>query len=75
MKQPEFGIFYGTSDKNGIWLETVQGLSSARERMGVIAATIPGQYFVFSAASHAILARIETFCKPESQRKSRGSAA
>ena len=73
MKEPTFEIFTGTSEKNGIWLETVEGLSDARARMEVIAANIPGQYFVFCTASHSILARIETFRRPDATFK-RGAA-
>jgi hypothetical protein len=76
MKEPTFDIFYGTSDKNAIWLEAVEGLSAARERMEEIAVARPGQCFLFSSGSHTILARTEIFRKvPESLPKGRGSAA
>ena len=65
MKEPTFDIFYGTSDKNAVWIEAVEGLSNARARMEEIAATHPGQYFVFSATSHSILVRTETFREAE----------
>jgi hypothetical protein len=61
MKEPSFDIFTGTSDKDAIWLEAVEGLSNARARMHEIAAQIPGQYFIFSPGDHQILARTETF--------------
>jgi hypothetical protein len=66
MKEPTFDIFTGTSDKNAIWLDTVNGLSNARARMYELAAQIPGQYFIFSGRTHSIVARIETFEKPDS---------
>ena len=61
MKEPTFDIFAGTSDKNAVWVEAVEGLSNARARMHEIAAVKPGAYFVFSAHDHSILARTETF--------------
>ena len=61
MKEPTFDIFEGTSDKNAVWVEAVEGLSNARARMHEVAAVKPGAYFVFSACDHTILARTETF--------------
>jgi hypothetical protein len=60
MKEPAFDIFTGTSEKNGVWLESVDGLSNARARMHDIAARIPGHYFVFSVGSRSVVAQIET---------------
>lgn len=56
----EFDIFKGTCDKDARWVEAVNGLAAARERMEAIAAQHPGQYFVFGQRSHAILARTDT---------------
>jgi hypothetical protein len=60
VKEPTFDIFSGASDKDALWVEAVEGWSQAGERMEEIAAEKPGKYFLFSAASHSILARIET---------------
>lgn len=68
MKEPFFDIFKGPSEKNAVWIEAVEGLSNARERMEQIAAENPGEYFLFSTSSHSILARIETLKKPASGR-------
>jgi hypothetical protein len=73
MNEPIFDIFMGTLDKNPMWLEAVEGLSNARERMERIAAAIPGPYFIFSQATHSILARTETLKEPE--RRSKGNVA
>lgn len=54
--EPSFDIFKGFPDRDAIWIERVPGLAAARERMGQIAARDPGQYFVFSPASHDVLA-------------------
>lgn len=56
----EFDIFTGTSNTDARWVEAAPGLAAARERMEAIAYTLPGQYFVFSQRTHAILARIDT---------------
>ena len=72
--EPRFDIFSGQIDKNALWIETVEGLSNARERMEQIAAEKPGQYFIFSSLSHAVLAQIETFTH-SSNSKSKGTFA
>ncbi len=52
-------------DKEAMWVETVNGLSSARERMETIAMLKPGNYFVFSRTDHSILAKMTIQEKPE----------
>ena len=66
MREPCFDIFSGAPDKTPVWIETVYGLSNARERMAAIAARKPGAYFVFSIVSQA---------KPQSVPKSKSNAA
>lgn len=73
-REPRFDIFSGQIDKNALWIETVEGLSSARERMEQIAAEKPGQYFIFSPLNHAVLAQIETFAS-HSNSKAKGTFA
>lgn len=75
MSQPTFDIFSGTTDRDAMWMEAVDGLASARERMEEIARTRPGRYFVFAQRSCAILARIDTRKRLESLRKDRESGA
>jgi hypothetical protein len=60
MPEPMFDIFAGAPDKDALWLEAVDGLSSARRRMEEIAKANPGRYFVFAVRGHAVLAQIET---------------
>jgi hypothetical protein len=55
-----FDIFRGTTKADGIWLESVEGLSHSTERMHKIAAERPGQYFVFASHDQSIRARTET---------------
>jgi hypothetical protein len=55
-----FDIFRGTTRANGIWLESVEGLSNSKDRMHKIAAQKPGCYFVFASHDQSIRARTET---------------
>jgi hypothetical protein len=55
-----FDIFRGTNDRDAAWIEVVEGLSGARQRMEEIAAAKPGQYFVFDPQRHSVVARIDT---------------
>lgn len=54
---PSFDIFVGESDSDAKWLETVEGLGAAVDRMDSIALEKPGLYFVFNRSTHEILAR------------------
>ena len=54
---PVFDIFKGFSDKNAMWVERVSGLAAAQERMGKIAAEVPGPYFIFDLMNHTVLAK------------------
>lgn len=76
MAEPTFDIFRGTSDKDAMWVDAVDGLSSARDRMDQIAADQPGQYFVFATRSRAILARTDTrkMLETPAGKKIRGAA-
>jgi hypothetical protein len=56
-----FDIFSGAPEEHGLWVEAVEGLSKARQRMGQIAAQNPGKYFLFSGGSQSILAQIQSF--------------
>ena len=58
---PFFEIFRGHSgDRDAAWLESVQGLSAAEERMKEIASESPGAYFVFSISDRLALASVDT---------------
>ena len=74
-REPKFDIFSGRIDKNALWIESVEGLSNARERMEQIATEKPGQYFIFSSMSHSVLAQIETFARIHEPSRARGSVA
>jgi hypothetical protein len=56
---PTFDIFSGRpGDKHAIWLEKVEGLGDAYDRMKALAAENPGPYFIFHIEGHQILASI-----------------
>jgi len=66
---PTFDIFSGYfGAKNAMWIEAVEGLGNAADRMRVFAAEKPGAYFVFCAATRQVLATIDTTPKLESKR-------
>jgi hypothetical protein len=71
-EESKFDIFSGQID-NAMWLESVEGLSKARDRMRQIAAQNPGRYFIFSPASNKVLAEMETLTAETS--KAKGTAA
>jgi DNA-binding NarL/FixJ family response regulator len=75
LKVPVFDIFAGTVDKDAVWVETVAGLSSARERMEAIAAEKPGHYFVFSRRDHSVLALSKIDATQESPPKCKTGVA
>ena|ERR1700722_9843751 len=56
-----FEIFALKSNQTAVFLESVAGLSAARERMGQIAANAAGRYLLVSSANRAVIARTETF--------------
>jgi hypothetical protein len=62
MTAPMFDIFCGRSpeDRNVRWLEAVEGLQKACERMDVLAAAKPGHYFVMCLADKEVLAFVDT---------------
>jgi hypothetical protein len=64
VNETTFDIFSGAPEEHGEFVEAIEGLSSARERMVQIAAQKPGKYFLFSGSSQSILARMQTFTKP-----------
>ncbi len=58
---PSFDIFRGRfGDKDVVWVEAVEGMAAARQRMEHFASQAPGPYFVFSSFSHMVLAALDT---------------
>jgi hypothetical protein len=60
MQVPTYDIFSGLRDKNAIWVESVEGLGAAYERMKETAAKTPGRYFIFYTGTHTVLASIDS---------------
>jgi hypothetical protein len=60
MKVPQYDIFSGRVDRDAMWLETVDGLGAAVERMKEYAKQSPGCYFVFCTNTHSAIASIDT---------------
>jgi hypothetical protein len=56
-----FEIFALKSNQTAVFLESVSGLSTARERMDQIAANSAGRYLLVSSGSRIVIARTETF--------------
>jgi hypothetical protein len=65
MRMLTFDIFSGELEKDARWLEAVQGLASAKERMKQIAAERPGKYFIFCVADRAVLGSMDTLANSE----------
>ena len=65
MRNLTFDIFSGELEKDPSWLEAVQGLASAKERMKQIAEERPGKYFIFCVADRSVLESIDTLANSE----------
>ena len=55
MDDSAFDIFRKTSDKNAVWVETVQGLWQAKKRLISLNSIAPGTYLVFDAAAEKFI--------------------
>ena len=67
---PTYDIFAGRyGDTDARWIEPVEGLGCAYERMKEIAAKEPGPYFLFDPSSHRVLASVDTtaYQKPKAK--------
>lgn len=63
MSEETLDTFSGAPEENVWWVEAVEGLASARQRMGRIAAEKPGKYLLFSDTDPSILVQVETFTR------------
>ena len=64
MSGTTYDLFKGSSQENAIWIEAVEGLEAATERMNHLAAKDTSEYFLFQAGS--IVASVK-HPKPPSQ--------
>jgi len=60
MRVSQLHIFSGFRDKNALWLESVERLAAANERMKQLAGEEPGPYFVFSTDTSNVVASVDT---------------
>ena len=60
MKTPAYDIFSGSTPQDAMWLEAVEGLGAACEKMKEYAKKSPGPYFVLCQNTHMVLAHINT---------------
>ena len=61
---PTYDIFAGQFGFTEVlWIESVEGLGNAQERMEKIAWDRPGPYFVFCTRTHQMLAAVDTSAK------------
>jgi hypothetical protein len=68
---PTYDIFAGRyGDTGAPWIEPVEGLGCAYERMKEIAAKERGPYFVFDAHSRKVLASVDTTARESDAAKS-----
>lgn len=56
----EYDIFSGHDDGNAIWVDAVDGLAAAADRMNQLAREKPGPYFVLCTTKYKILTSIDT---------------
>ena len=55
-----FDIFLGSGEHDALWLECVEGLDAAIERMHDIASKRPGMYFVLNIRDRFVVAKADT---------------
>ncbi len=54
-----FDIFAGSPGEYAVWKESVSGIQGAKERMGEIAAAVPGAYFIFHGGSRRVVSVLD----------------
>lgn len=65
---PSFDLFYGQyGQEDAAWIETIEGLGNAADRMLQLANEKPGPYFLFHAPSHQLLGSVDTTPKAKSK--------
>jgi hypothetical protein len=67
MLAPTFEIFRGSLNSGALWIESVEGLEAATQRMYQLSVNRPGRYFVFDYQKQKVVASIDTSPKPKSE--------
>ena len=60
MTVPQYDIFSGSGQNDALWLECIEGLDAARDRMYEIAAQRPGMYYVLNLQARLLVAKTDT---------------
>jgi len=60
MPNRTYDIFSGRQLDDALWLEAVQGLEAAQNRMQQLAQLKPGPYFLFSPDSQVIVSTLDS---------------
>jgi hypothetical protein len=60
MSAPLYDIFSGHPNEDPLWVEAVDSLAAANQRMAEHARQNPGPYFIFCHKNKAVLASVDT---------------
>lgn len=60
MKIHKYDIFSGRTKEDAVWIDAVEGLEAASNRMRVAATEKPGPYFVVCTETNRILNSVDT---------------
>jgi hypothetical protein len=60
MSDATYDIFSGRLNSAAMWIEAVEGLGNAYQRMTELAANSPGCYFIFCTRTHTVRGSIST---------------
>lgn len=69
MNAPHYEIFSGHNHKDAVWLEAIEGLGHACERMRTTATEVPGPYFVLCRKAQRVLSVTDTSRPRENRMK------
>ena len=56
--EPIFDIFSRLPDGSPLWLESIEGLAKAQERLERLAKLNPGEYFIYSEEAGGVVRRV-----------------
>jgi hypothetical protein len=56
--EPMFDIFSRLPDGRPMWLESVEGLAQAQQRLDGLARLHPGEYFIYSEEGGGVVRRV-----------------
>ena len=58
--EDQFELFSGEVGRAALWISTVTGLVTAKQRMRDLAAYYPGAYFIYSVSLRSVVASVKT---------------